>query len=149
MIVHRHKWEAREYDGVLEPGMVMCVEAYVSRRSGGEGVKLEDQMLITETGNEILTTPAMASENSPEIGAHWIDRLSQSEFSRDDRAHMSTQVAHLVRAPSGGDDHRGGVEVVDRHRGDARCAASTVGHEVFEARSALHSVRFVAHGCRL
>ncbi len=42
-------------DSVLEPGMVMCVEAFVGSKSGGEGVKLEQQVLITETGNELLS----------------------------------------------------------------------------------------------
>lgn len=54
-IYHRHKWEAGGYDGVLAPGMVMCVEAFIGPRSGGEGVKLEEQVLITESGNEVLT----------------------------------------------------------------------------------------------
>ena len=35
--------------------MVMCVEAFIGPRSGGEGVKLEEQVLIAETGNEVLT----------------------------------------------------------------------------------------------
>ncbi len=48
-------WEAFGYDGVLEPGMVVCVETFVGRRSGGEGVKLEDQVLITEDGYELLS----------------------------------------------------------------------------------------------
>ncbi|MEM7134752.1 MAG: Xaa-Pro peptidase family protein [Chloroflexota bacterium] len=48
-------WEAFGYDGVLEPGMVICVESYLGRISGGPGVKLEDQILITETGHEVLT----------------------------------------------------------------------------------------------
>lgn len=43
------------YDGVLRPGMVLCVEAYVGAVGGREGVKLEDQVLITETGYENLT----------------------------------------------------------------------------------------------
>jgi len=43
------------YEGALEPGMVMCVEAYVGAVGGREGVKLEDQVLITETGYENLT----------------------------------------------------------------------------------------------
>ncbi|WP_373085172.1 dimethylsulfonioproprionate lyase DddP [Sneathiella sp.] len=34
----------------LEPGMVICVEAYVGEIGGSEGVKLEDQLLITEEG---------------------------------------------------------------------------------------------------
>ncbi|WP_419932006.1 M24 family metallopeptidase [Candidatus Poriferisodalis sp.] len=55
-VYHRHKWDSTGYDGVLEPGMVMCVEAFIGPRSGGEGVKLEEQVLITETGNEVLTS---------------------------------------------------------------------------------------------
>lgn len=44
------------YDGVLEPGMTLCVEAYVGAVGGREGVKLEDQVLITEQGTENLTS---------------------------------------------------------------------------------------------
>ena len=43
------------YDGVLEPGMVLCVEAYIGAVGAKEGVKLEDQVLITEDGYENLT----------------------------------------------------------------------------------------------
>ena len=52
----RERWAADGYDAVLCPGMVMCVEAFVGSKSGGEGVKLEQQILITDTGNELLTT---------------------------------------------------------------------------------------------
>ena len=51
----RERWEREGYDAVLEPGMAMCVEAFVGSKSGGEGVKLEQQLLITETGNELLS----------------------------------------------------------------------------------------------
>ena len=51
----RERWAAEGYDAALCPGMVMCVEAFVGSKSGGEGVKLEQQILITETGNELLT----------------------------------------------------------------------------------------------
>ena len=44
---------AFEYE--LEPGMALCVEAFIGSEYGGEGVKLEDQVLITETGVENLT----------------------------------------------------------------------------------------------
>lgn len=44
------------YDYVLEPGMVLCVEALVSPENGDFSIKLEDQVLITETGYENLTT---------------------------------------------------------------------------------------------
>ena len=42
-------------DYVLQPGMCLCVEAYVGRPGGQDGVKLEDQVLITATGVENLT----------------------------------------------------------------------------------------------
>ena len=35
--------------------MVMTVEAYVGARSGGQGVKLENQLLVTEDGAESLS----------------------------------------------------------------------------------------------
>ncbi len=38
------------YDGTLEAGMTVCVESYVGEVGGAEGVKLEEQVLITETG---------------------------------------------------------------------------------------------------
>ncbi len=44
------------YDYVLEPGMVLCVEALVSPEHGDFSIKLEDQVLITEDGYENLTT---------------------------------------------------------------------------------------------
>lgn len=43
------------YDGVIEPGMVLAVEAYVGAVGGPYGVKLEDQVLITEDGCETLS----------------------------------------------------------------------------------------------
>jgi Xaa-Pro aminopeptidase len=48
-------WQRSGYDGVLEPGMVVCVESYVGRHGGHEGVKLEEQVLITEAGFEQLS----------------------------------------------------------------------------------------------
>jgi Xaa-Pro aminopeptidase len=43
------------FDAILEPGMVLCVEAYIGEVNGLEGIKLEDQVLITENGYENLT----------------------------------------------------------------------------------------------
>ncbi len=36
------------FEGVLEPGMTLCVESLISREGGDFSIKLEDQMLITE-----------------------------------------------------------------------------------------------------
>jgi len=38
------------YDGVLAEGMVLCVESYVGEPGGRDGVKLEEQVLITARG---------------------------------------------------------------------------------------------------
>lgn len=43
------------FDGSFEPGMVICIESYIGAEAESEGVKLEDQFLITDTGVERLT----------------------------------------------------------------------------------------------
>ena len=48
-------FEGHGYQGVVEPGMVLCVEAYVGEVGGKNGVKLEDQVLITEDGYDNMT----------------------------------------------------------------------------------------------
>jgi Xaa-Pro aminopeptidase len=48
-------WIEGAFDAVLEPGMVLCTEALVSPEGGDFSIKLEDQVLITETGCENLT----------------------------------------------------------------------------------------------
>ncbi|MEM7226075.1 MAG: Xaa-Pro peptidase family protein [Pseudomonadota bacterium] len=47
--------QAERYQAVLEPGMTICVESYFGPRHGGEGVKLEQQVLVTENGLETLS----------------------------------------------------------------------------------------------
>lgn len=44
------------YEGVTVPGMVLCVEAYIGAVGGVDGIKLEDQVLITDTGHECLSS---------------------------------------------------------------------------------------------
>jgi Xaa-Pro dipeptidase len=43
------------YDGVFEANMTVCVESYIGAEGGAEGVKLEQQVLITETGVQLLS----------------------------------------------------------------------------------------------
>ena len=40
----------------LQPGMMLCVEAYMGLPGAPDGIKLEDQVLITEDGVENLTS---------------------------------------------------------------------------------------------
>jgi len=43
------------YDGVFEENMVVSVESYMGKVGGREGIKLEQQVLVTETGCEVMT----------------------------------------------------------------------------------------------
>lgn len=49
----KHVKGAFDYD--LEPGMALCIEALVSPKGGDFSIKLEDQVIITETGYQNLT----------------------------------------------------------------------------------------------
>ncbi len=42
--------------GVLEAGMTVCVESYIGAEDGNEGIKLEDQILVTDEGPQLLST---------------------------------------------------------------------------------------------
>ncbi len=44
------------YDGVFEPGMAICIESYIGAVGGREGVKLEQQILITDDGHRDMTS---------------------------------------------------------------------------------------------
>lgn len=54
-LYHRGDFADAGYDGTIEPGMTICVESYIGEEDGAEGVKLEQQVLITETGIELLS----------------------------------------------------------------------------------------------
>ena len=48
-------WDEEGTDGVLEAGMVICIESFIGSEHGGEGVKLEQQVLVTETGCDVMS----------------------------------------------------------------------------------------------
>ena len=43
----REQWDRNGFDGLVEAGNVFSVESFVGRRDGGEGVKLEEMILVT------------------------------------------------------------------------------------------------------
>ena len=55
-IKHEADLDARGYEGTVEPGMVLCVESFIGSVGGREGVKLEEQVIITKTGTERMST---------------------------------------------------------------------------------------------
>jgi Xaa-Pro aminopeptidase len=54
-LYHRADFDEAGYDGTIEPGMTLCVESYIGPDDGTEGVKLEEQILVTERGVELLS----------------------------------------------------------------------------------------------
>jgi len=73
-------WEEWGFDGELHAGMVLTVESYVGPRSGtgsgtwAEGVKLENQVLVTDDGPELLTHLSLDMQ---EMHADWRHRKRQ------------------------------------------------------------------------
>lgn len=53
---HWVDFKEKGYDGIVEEGMTLCVESYIGAEGGGEGVKLEEQVLITAEGAKILSS---------------------------------------------------------------------------------------------
>jgi len=54
-IAHAQDFASYGGNGVLEPGMVVSVESYIGEVGGAEGVKLEEEVLITDTGSEVIS----------------------------------------------------------------------------------------------
>ena len=54
-LYHHRDYVEWGYDGVVEPNMTLCVESYIGAPGEPEGVKLEEQILVTETGTELLS----------------------------------------------------------------------------------------------
>jgi Xaa-Pro dipeptidase len=55
LIAYPDQFVEGAFQSVLEPGMLLCVKALVSPHQAHHSIKLEDQVLITETGYENLT----------------------------------------------------------------------------------------------
>ncbi len=47
--------QTNPYDCTLEAGMVVCIESYMGPKGERDGVKLEQQVLVTDDGYELLT----------------------------------------------------------------------------------------------
>ncbi|RMF38094.1 MAG: aminopeptidase P family protein [Alphaproteobacteria bacterium] len=56
LVTYPEDWREGTFDYATEPGMVLCPEVYIGAVGGPFGIKLEDQVLITETGHERLSS---------------------------------------------------------------------------------------------
>ena len=55
-IPYPQDFAAKGYDGLIEENMTLCVESFIGDEYGGEGVKLEQLILVTKDGAKPLTT---------------------------------------------------------------------------------------------
>ncbi|WP_165856306.1 M24 family metallopeptidase [Marinobacter sp. JSM 1782161] len=55
LVAHHMDFDRFSKDGVLEPGMVVSVESYIGEEGQQDGVKLEEEVVITETGYQKLS----------------------------------------------------------------------------------------------
>ena len=55
LVAHHMDFEKFSKNGILEPGMVVSVESYIGEVGAADGVKLEEEVLITETGIEKIS----------------------------------------------------------------------------------------------
>ena len=54
-IAHAMDFATYGREGVLQPGMVVSIESYIGEKNGREGVKLEEEVLVTEHGSEPIS----------------------------------------------------------------------------------------------
>ncbi len=54
-IAHAIDFATYGREGVLQPGMVVSVESYIGEKNGIEGVKLEEEVLVTEQGPKVIS----------------------------------------------------------------------------------------------
>ncbi|OIQ63820.1 hypothetical protein GALL_546390 [mine drainage metagenome] len=56
LITYPENFTEGAFDYHIEAGMVLCVEALVAQEGADFSIKLENQVLVTDTGPEVLTT---------------------------------------------------------------------------------------------
>ena len=55
IVLHASRHREAGHNGMVEAGMVFCIESYAGKPGGKEGVKLEQQVLVTDDGLELLS----------------------------------------------------------------------------------------------
>lgn len=50
------------FDGAIEENMTLCFESYIGAEGGAEGVKLEEQVVVTRNGYQLLSTFPLEEE---------------------------------------------------------------------------------------
>jgi Xaa-Pro dipeptidase len=53
-IIYHHGQADNPENEYIQPNMALCLECYIGAAGGSCGVKLEDQLLVTSAGSELL-----------------------------------------------------------------------------------------------
>jgi Xaa-Pro aminopeptidase len=61
-IKHIGAYDEKGIEGMVEENMTLCVESYIGSEKGGEGVKLEEQVVVTKDGVRQMTSYPMELE---------------------------------------------------------------------------------------
>jgi Xaa-Pro aminopeptidase len=54
-ITHLDRFDKYGSEGILTPNMVLCIESYIGEVDGQDGVKLEEEVVVTPTGVELIS----------------------------------------------------------------------------------------------
>ena len=54
-ITHLDRFDKYGSEGALSPNMVLCIESYIGEVDGQDGVKLEEEVVVTPTGVELIS----------------------------------------------------------------------------------------------
>lgn len=64
-VVYPTDWDEWGYDGQFEENMVVCVESFIGEVGGREGVKLEQQVLVTRAGAVPMSSSSLIDALEP------------------------------------------------------------------------------------
>jgi len=56
VVVHGNDWDNFGMDGVIQEGMTLAVESYIGEPGGPDGVKLEEEVVVTRNGAALLSS---------------------------------------------------------------------------------------------
>ena len=81
---------AAGYDGVLRENITVCLESYIDEEAGPEGIRLEQQVLITERG---CKAPLELSLGRAAVGLSHAQRAGSGVLEAADQPAMPSQIS--------------------------------------------------------
>ena len=121
-------YERSGFDGVLKENMTVCLESYIANEGGSEGVKLEQQVLITRNGYELFSAFPFEDELlGSSVGP--IARIGPEPVVH---RHADTDAHHTAQGPS----HKTASDTGVRHMTASYPNTGTLARPAAEANTA-------------